>query len=143
MKNRLKIRFFQILLLICMVLSLASIAQAGSSMEHHHHGTITSPFDKVDVEKPLHCILNRHLHGQSAYCPHQNQAGKAGYTELRPDCETHSGSANFSTSISKDLSKKITSYYFTPSLFSWEIVLLADKEHENLPRSIDHPPQLT
>jgi hypothetical protein len=142
---RLKIRVFQIVFLVCMVLFLASVAQAGSS-QHHHHGNadVVSPFESVNKGKPLHCILNMHQHFQNIPCPHQNQKGKKDYSEWRSDCGTNSGSANTSsTSLAKDLSKKTEFNSFTPFLLSSNMSLAADEKHKNLPRSIDHPPQLS
>jgi hypothetical protein len=124
-----------------MVLFLTSVAQAGSS-HHHEKADVVSPFDKTG--KPVHCILNNHQHLQNIDCPHQKLDGKSKQQEFRPDCKTQPGSANSSSSsYAKELSKKLAYSSVTPNLFSWKIDLLADKEQNNLPRLIDHPPQFS
>ena len=146
MKNRLKIRFFQTLLLVCMVFSLASVAQAGSSLKHHHHGKtdIVSPFEKINMEKPLYCILNMHRHFQNTDCPHQKQGEKNdSQATFRPDCPSSSGSGgNSSVSFANDLFKIETYFVLSQSQFSSKIDLLVSFINQNVPRLIDHPPQL-
>jgi hypothetical protein len=142
MRHRLKIKFLQAILLVCAVLLLASVTQAGTS--HHHHSeepSVESPFDKVNKGKPLHCILNMHQHFQNIPCPHQDE--KAQNSELRSDCGTNSGSANSSSSSStSDLLKKMTDVVIIPGLLASKIGLLTDNDLQSLPRAIDHPPQL-
>ena len=139
MSCRFKIRLFSILLLVCMVLFMASVAQAGSSHQHHHgKSNAVSPFNKA--EKPLYCILNMHQHSRNIPCPHEK--GVVTGSELRPDCGTHSGSSSSSSnSIAKDLSK-ITSYLtFSPILVSQKIGILPYENQQKLLQLIDHPPQ--
>jgi hypothetical protein len=142
MNFRFKIKFFQAILLVCAVLFLASVAQAGTS--HHHHSEksdVISPFDNINEEKPLHCILNLHQHFQNIPCPHQDE--KPGNSELRSDCGTHSGSANSSSpSSTSDILKKTTDVVIIPDLLVSKIGLLADNNLQGLPRATDHPPQL-
>lgn len=142
MSSSLKFKLFQVFFLVCVILSMASVVQAGSI--HHHHGKpdVISPFEKVG--KPLHCILNKHRHFQNAPCPHLNQKGKAGHSEFRADCGTQSGSANSSnSSFVKDLAKKAPHHIFTLNLHSWKVDLFVDEKLQKLPRLIDHPPQYT
>jgi hypothetical protein len=143
MKNRSKIRFFQFFLLVCMIFFVASVAQAGSSHQHHHGNTdVVSPFDKINKGAPLHCVLNLHLENGSAHCPHKNQDDN--YYEFRPDCGTHSGSANSSGNSLAKSSSQMTFYYETlPALSSWQLGLVPNEKLQKLPRFIDHPPQLT
>ena len=144
MSCRFKIKLFSILLLVCMVLFMASVAQAGPS--HHHHGNsdVVSPFNKIDTGKPLHCVLNLHLQNGNVPCPHENWDGKNNFYELRPDCGTHSGPVNSANnSIAKNLSKITSHNSVSPTLFSWMIDLMPDEKLQKLPRYIEHPPQLS
>ena len=43
-------------------------ASSHSKHEMHDHGVV-SPFDKKQVGKPLHCLLNNHSF-KDAFCPH-------------------------------------------------------------------------
>lgn len=146
MNFRLKIRFFQMFLLLAVVLVWASVAQADPS--HHHHGkavakaSVVSPFDQLDNWKPLHCILNMHEHFQNIPCPHKDGSGKSDQTEFRSDCGSHPGSANSSTSsFTKNLFKNATYNGFLPLQFSSAIKLSYSDKSQNHSRSIDHPPQ--
>jgi hypothetical protein len=146
MRSPLKIRFFQFLLLVCAVVLLASVAQAESSLKHHHHGEVelVSPFDKAGLEKPLHCVLNLHQHFQTLFCPHQRQEGKSNNLIFRADCGTHSGSANSSNVLFVQKHFKTTSsYQMAPTLFSRGLATLIGFKLQSLPRAIDLPPQLT
>jgi hypothetical protein len=145
MDCRLKIRFFQALLVVFMVLLVASLAQAGSSHHQHHENIdVVSPFAKINKGNSLHCILNMHTHFQNIPCPHQDQSKGSKYQEFRADCGTHSGSANSSSnSITKDLSKMASYFSAAPLLLASQISLLTDARYHYLPGSIDHPPQRT
>ncbi len=144
MLSLLKVRLLQFLLLVSMVIFLAPVAQAGATMDHHHHEEVISPFDKTSIEKPLHCALKQHHHFQSLFCPHQKKNMKSDNVEFRPDCGPQSGSASSANSgFAKELSKIAFSYGVAPSLFSSELHWLANAKLQNLPRAIDFPPQLT
>jgi hypothetical protein len=143
MSSPLKIKLFQVFFLVCVILFLASVAQAGST-HHHHQGKpdVISPFEKVG--EPLHCILNMHRHFQNTPCPHQNQKDKAGYSEFRADCGTQSGSANSSnSSFVKDLAKKSPDHVFTLNLHFSKVGSFVNEKLQKLSRPIDHPPQYT
>lgn len=144
MANRLKISAFQLLLAIGITLLLVSVAQAGQSHHHQSHSDVVSPFDKVSNDKPLHCILNLHLQGESHHCPHSNQGDKNNSTELRADCGTHSGTTNSSSaSLLKDASKIATYFSLELSQKSWKIDLVSGLKHLNISRSIEHPPHIS
>ena len=145
MGSRIKIRFFQCLLLVCAVVLFTSVAQAGVNMGHQHaHSKVeaVSPFEKTSVDKPLHCILNLHEHFQRNFCPHQKR-GANDNAELRADCGGTSSSAiPANASFAKEFSSK-TINYGAPSLFVWWVDLPINNKLLNLPRAIDLPPQLT
>ena len=141
MSSPLKIKLFQVFFLVCVILFLASVAQAGST-HHHHQGKpdVISPFEKVG--EPLHCILNLHEHFQRNFCPHQKR-GANDNAELRADCGGTSSSAiPANASFAKEFSSK-TINYGAPSLFVWWVDLPINNKLLNLPRAIDLPPQLT
>jgi hypothetical protein len=141
MNFRPKIRIFQALLVLGAIFFTASMAQAGSS--HQHHADAVSPFDKVNMEKPLHCILNMHEHFQNIPCTHQSRGDKSDFQEFRPDCGTHSGSpASSSPLVAKDLFKNLMHEDFMLLQISSKLEHSSGYKKQNHSRSIDHPPQL-
>lgn len=141
MRCSLKIRIFQIMLLVSVIFFAASVAQAGSL--HHHHADAVSPFDKIHKDKPLHCILNLHEHFQNKPCPHKGRDWKNVDQVLRADCGSSPDTANFSSSsFAKNLFENAAHDDFMPLQFSSKIKIFFSYKSQHLPRSIDHPPQL-
>lgn len=138
---RLKIIFFQILLLMGVAFIGTSLAQAGPSHDHHGKTDVASPFEQLDNGKSLHCVLNLHEHFQNIPCPHKGKGGKHEQTEFRPDCGDQPGSANSSnSSFAKNLFKNATHYDLMPVQLSSTIKFSFDHINQHHPRSIDHPP---
>jgi len=141
MDFRPKIRIFQAFLMLGAFFFLASVAQAGSS--HHHHADAVSPFDKIQKNDPLHCVLSMHQHLLNTPCPHKDRSGKKAGQMIRSECGSSSGTANASgASITKNLFKDINYDGFFPLQFYSRIKPPTNILSQNYPRSIDHPPQL-
>ena len=122
------------------VIFAASAAQAGSS--HHHHADAVSPFDKIQIIKPLHCVLNMHQHLLNTPCPHKDQNEKNTGQVIRSECGSSTGTANSSTSsVANNLFKDICQDGFIPLQFYSRVKSPLDIMSQNYPRSIDHPPQ--
>ncbi|MBL7019877.1 MAG: hypothetical protein ISR86_04990 [Nitrospinaceae bacterium] len=135
-------RFFQILLLLAVAFYGTSVAQAGTSHDHHGKTDVASPFEQLDNGKPLHCVLNLHEHFQNIPCPHKGQGGINDQTEFRPDCGSQPGSANSSSSsFAKNIFKNATHYDLMPVQLSSAIKLSFVHKNQHHPRLIDHPPQ--
>ncbi len=142
MDFRLKTRCFQVLFLVTVALLWASLAYAGPS-HHHHHADVVSPFDKLDSVKPLHCVLNMHQHTHNKPCPHKVHGEAKDYYEFRADCGSHKDSANSSSSsLGFDFYKDNKQVVLIPIQLSEKLESFVYFEKQNLPRSIDHPPQL-
>ena len=123
-----------------MVIFAASAAQAGSS--HHHHADAVSPFDEIQIIKPLHCVLNMHQHLLNTPCPHKDQNEKNAGQVIRSECGSSTGTANSAgSSRAKNLFKDINQDGFFSLQFYSRIKLHSDILSQNYPRSIDHPPQ--
>lgn len=137
-----KIFFLRGTLVLSVVFLLASFAQAsGSHHSHHHQAKVVSPFDKVSADKPLHCLLNAHRHQIKQDCPHKENHSKS--VEFRTDCGSHPGASHQKGfSFGSDLSQ-VTQDEFIHHLASHSFYLLIDTEVCLLPRSIEHPPQLS
>ncbi len=140
MRRFTKIFCLQGALILAAVIMLASFAQASGS--HHSHHQVVSPFDKVSADKPLHCLLNAHLHQIKQDCPHEGNHSKS--AEFRADCGSHPGASHSKGfSFGSDFSKFAQSYEFTHHLASYSFYVVIDDEVRLLPRSIEHPPQLS
>ncbi len=142
MKRSTKIICLQGVLVLAAVFLLVSFAQASGSHHSHHQAKVVSPFDKTSTDKPLHCLLDAHLHQDKQHCPHKENHTKS--TELRADCGTHSGASNsqgfsFGSNFPQftqndELIHHQVSFSFYPNL---------DDEVRLLPRSIEYPPQIS
>ena len=140
MRRFTKIFCLQIALVFAVVFLLASFAQASGS--HHSHQQVVSPFDKVSADKPLHCLLNAHLHQIKQDCPHQESHSKS--AEFRADCGSHpGGSHQKGFSFGSDLQQFTQSDAFTHHLESHSFYPHIDYKVRLFPRSIEHPPQLS
>ncbi len=145
MRNLVKVRGLQFALILGAVFLLSSYSQASQNHDHSHHIQVVSPFDKVTSEKPLYCLLNAHLHRSALDCPHKvNGPKKSRPLELRADCGSHPGTSHSSgISFGSDLPQntdneeflhhRVAHYAYPPIL---------EKGH-SLPRTIEHPPQLS
>ena len=139
---RLKMWLFKAVFASCIALAMSSTVQAGMH-DHHNHSQI-SPFEKVKVMKPLHCLLKMHQHFQGNDCPHHNKGFKRKGLELRSDCGPDSDSAKASSSsFLKNLSGLSLSLNFENVSSSWNVFQKEINQLQNLPRSIDHPPHIS
>jgi hypothetical protein len=142
MRRFTKIFCLQGALVLVAVFMLASFAQASGSHHSHHQAEVVSPFDKVGSDKPLHCLLNAHLHQAQQDCPHQEKHSKS--AEFRADCGSHPGASHSKGfSFGSDFSQFAQSGEFTYLLASYSFYVVIDDEVRLLPRSIEHPPQLS
>jgi len=129
-------------LVLAVVFLLASFAQASGSHHSHHQAKVVSPFDKVSADKPLHCLLNAHLHQIQLDCPHKENHSKS--AEFRVDCGSHPGASHSKgSSFGSDLPQFTQSDEFIHNLASHSFYLLFDYKARLFPRSIEHPPQLS
>ncbi|MFT4577880.1 MAG: hypothetical protein ACI8PD_000972 [Nitrospinales bacterium] len=139
MRRFTKIFCLQIALVFAVVFLLASFAQASGN--HHSHHQIVSPFDKVSADKPLHCLLNAHLHQIKQDCPHQKNHSKS--AEFRADCGSHPGASHQKGfSFGNDLSQ-LAQDEFIHHLALHSFYPLIDYKVRLFPLSIEHPPQLS
>ncbi len=137
-----KIFCLQGALVLAVVFLLASFAQASGSHHSHHQAKVVSPFDKVSADKPLHCLLNAHLHQSKQDCPHKENHSKS--AEFRADCGSHPGAPNSQGfSFGNDLPQFTESDAFTHNLASHSFDLAIDYKVCLFPHSIEHPPQLS
>ncbi len=137
-----KIFCLQGALVLAVVFLLASFAQASGSHHSHHQAKVVSPFNKVSADKPLHCLLNAHLHQAKQDCPHKENHSKS--AEFRSDCGSHPGASNSQgISFGSDLPQFAQNDELIPHLASYSFYPPLDDEARFLPRSIEHPPQLS
>jgi hypothetical protein len=142
MRRFTKIFCLQGALVLAAVFFLASFAQASGGHHSHHQAKLVSPFDKVSADKPLHCLLNAHLHQTKQDCPHEGNHSKS--AEFRADCGSHPGASHSKGfSFGSELSQLVQSDEFIHHLTSYSFYVLIDDEVRLLPRSIEHPPQLS
>ena len=132
------------MLILSVVLFLATFAQASPGHSSHHHSTdVVSPFDKVSSDKPLHCLLNAHLHQKKQACPHKGNHSKNNKSaELRVDCGSSpvgSGGASFGS----DLPQFASNIEFFHHLSSEFTIHLTNDKIRLLSISIEYPPQLS
>ena len=134
-----KIFHLQIALVFAVVFLLVSFAQASGN--HHSHHQIVFPFDKLSADKPLHCLLNAHLHQIKQDCPHQKSYSKS--AKFRADCGSHRGASHQKGfSFGSDLSQ-LSQDEFIHRLASYSLYPLRDYKVRIFPHSIEHPPQLS
>jgi hypothetical protein len=142
MRRFTKIFCLQGTLVLAVVFLLASFAQASDSHHSHHQAKIVSPFDKVNSDKPLHCLLNAHLHQGQQDCPHKENHSKS--AEFRADCGSHPGASHSKGfSSGNDLPQFAESDVFIHNLVSHSFYLPIDYKVRLFPHSIEHPPQLS
>jgi hypothetical protein len=142
MRRFTKIFCLQGALVLAVVFLLASFAQASGSHHSHHQAKVVSPFDKVSADKPLHCLLNAHLHQAKQDCPHKENHSKS--AEFRADCGSHPGASHSKGfSFGSDLPQLAESDAFTHNLASHSFYLPIGYKVRLFPHSIEHPPQLS
>ena len=130
----------QVVPALAVVFLLVSFAQASGS--HYSHQQVVSPFDKVSADKPLHCLLNAHLHQTKRDCPHK--ANSSNSAELRADCGSHSGATNSKGfSFGSDIFQFSQIEEFTHSIESHPFYFYMGFKVSLSPHSIEHPPQLS
>jgi len=143
MQRFIKISVLQGMLVLAALLCLASFAQAS---QHHHsqkRTKIVSPFDKASSNKPLHCLLNSHLHKANQECPHEaNSSEKSMATELRADCGSNPANSD-GISFGNDLPQYIKNEEFVHHLISLALIPLKIEKTRLFPYSIKRPPQLS
>ena len=127
-------------LALAVVFLLVSFAQASDTNLSHQQ--VVSPFGKVSTDKPLHCLLNSHLHQINQDCPHKANNSKS--VELRAGCGSYPGATNSKGfSFGSDISQFSQVEEFTHSIESHSFYLHIVSKVRLFPRSIEHPPQLS
>ena len=143
MQRFIKISVLQGLLVLATLLYLASFAQANQGHHSHKRTKIVSPFDKATLNKPLHCVLNSHLHKVNQECPHKaNHSKKSMATELRADCGSNPVNSD-GISFGNDLPQYIKNEEFAHHLVSLALIPLKIEKTRLFPHSIERPPQLS
>jgi len=144
MQRFIKISVLQGLLILATLLCLASFAQASQDHHSHKRTKIVSPFDKVTSNKPLHCLLNSHLHKTNQECPHKavNHSKKSMATELRADCGSNPVNSD-GISFGNDLPQYIKNEEFVHHLVPLALIPLRIERVRLFPHSIERPPQLS
>ena len=143
MQRFIKISVLQGLLILATLLYLASFAQASQGHHSHERTKIVSPFDKVTSNKPLHCLLNSHLHKVNQECPHKaNHSKKSMATELRAECGSNPVNSD-GISFGNDLPQYIKNEEFVHHLVSLALIPLKIEKTRLFPHSIERPPQLS
>ncbi len=138
-----KISFLQGVLVLVAIFAYASFAQASPGHHSHHKTKVVSPFDKVNSDKPLHCLLNSHLHQSNQDCPHKaNHSTKNKSAKLSADCGSKTGNSE-GISFGYDLPQFSQSDEFSHHLISQFLISQATCKIRSLPRSFEHPPQLS
>ena len=143
MQRFIKISVLLGLLVLAALLCLASFVQASQDHHSHKQAKIVSPFDKVSSNKPLHCLLNSHLHKVNQECPHKaNHSKKSMATELRADCGSNPVNSD-GISFGNDLPQYIKNEEFVHHLVSLILIPLKIEKTRLFPHSIERPPQLS
>ena len=143
MQRFIKISVLQGLLILATLLCLASFAQASQGHHSHKRTKIVSPFDKVTSNKPLHCLLNSHLHKAGQECPHKaNHSEKSMATGLRADCGSNPVNSD-GISFGNDLPQYIQNDEIVHHLVPLALIPLKIERARLLPHSIERPPQLS
>jgi len=138
-----KILCLQGILVLGAVFLLVSFAQASVGHHGHHQTKVVSPFDKVNSDKPLHCLLNAHLHKIKEKCPHKSNHSDHGKSaELRADCHSNPINSDGMT-FGGDLLKYTNNDEFTHHLISQFLFPQTSDKIRSLPGSFEHPPQLS
>jgi len=138
-----KISVLRGLLILAALLCFASFAQASQHHHSHKRTKIVSPFDKVSLNKPLHCLLNSHLHKANQECPHKaNHSKKSMATELRADCGSNPVNSD-GISFGNDLPQYIKNEEFVHHLVSLVLIPLKIEKTRLFPHFIERPPQLS
>ncbi|MEK9629142.1 MAG: hypothetical protein VW455_08970 [Nitrospinota bacterium] len=144
MNRVIKISILQTVMILASVFLFIGIAQAGSGHHSHHQMEVVSPFDKVSADKPLHCLLNSHLHKVNQDCPHKLQHSKNSLsTELRADCGPSIPNSNGVSFGGVDFPQNSDTDEFEHKLISKRITPLLSEKLLSLPDSFEHPPQLS
>ena len=144
MQRFIKISFLQGLLVLATLLCLASFAQASQGHHSHQPAKIVSPFDKATSNKPLHCLLNSHLHKTNQECPHKavNHSKKSMATGLRADCGSNPVNSD-GISFGNDLPQYIQNDEIVHHLVPLALIPLRIERVRLFPHSIERPPQLS
>lgn len=145
MRRVIKISVLLGMLVLAAVFFFASFAQAdpGRHSHPHHQTKAVSPFDKVSSDKPLHCLLNAHLHKTKEECPHNSSHPDKGKSaEFRADCGSNPINSEGS-SFGGDLLKHTNTDGFTYNLDYKFLIPQTNDKISLLPRSFEHPPQLS
>ena len=143
MQRFMKFLVLQGVLVLATVLCIMSFAQASQSHHSHHQAKIVSPFDKVSLNQPLHCLLNSHLHKVNQECPHKaNHSKKSMATELRAECGSNPVNSD-GISFGNDLPQYIKNEEFVHHLVSLALIPLKIEKTRLFPHSIERPPQLS
>jgi len=137
---------FRIIILTTLLVGFigASNVMAGA---HHHEGNhkghdsgISSPFDKEQKGKSLHCLLNNHKHGVK-FCPHSNKPVKGEGHRLSADCGGKSTGTLPSVSFHKDNIDN-TSFIAGVSNISFRLTAELFSPAQQLLNSQDPPPEV-
>ncbi len=138
-----KILCLQGVLVLGAVFLFASFSQASEGHHSHHHNKTVSPFDKVNSDKPLHCLLNAHLHKTKEACPHNsNHSNKGKSTELRVDCGSNPVNSE-GISFGSDFPQYTQSDEFNHHLVIQAVPPLVEGDISIFYHSIERPPQLS
>ncbi len=144
MRKLTKIISLQAVLVLAAVFFFAAFAQASQSHHSHHSAKIVSPFEKrASADKPLHCLLNAHLHKSNEDCPHTSNHSKHGKsTELRADCGSNPVNSD-GISFGNDLPQYTQSDEIIHHLVFQFLFPLTAEKARLFPHSIERPPQLS
>ena len=143
MQRFIKISVLQGLLILATLLCLASFAQASQGHHSHKRTKIVSPFDKATLNKPLHCVLNSHLHKVNQECPHKaNHSKKSMATELRADCGSNPVNSD-GISFGNDLPQYTQNDEFAHHLVLLALIPSRIERARLFAHSIERPPQLS
>lgn len=145
MGRLLKIPILQGVLIFSIVFLLAGFAQAdpGNHAHPHHQAIKASPFDKLNSDKPLHCLLNAHLHNPNQNCPHKaNRSKKSKSAELRADCGSSPAKSD-GISFANDLPGNTQTDEFLHHLAPEPLIPQTTPKVRLFPHSIERPPQLS
>ncbi len=95
--------FQRLIILLTFLFALIGASNVFANTHHHHNGAgeseLTSPFEKKQEGKSLHCLLNDHH--RDGFCPHNSLDGAA-TQKLSVECHGKEAGTLPSTSFQTD-----------------------------------------
>jgi len=114
--------FQRLIILLTFLFALMGASNTFAGTHHHHNGAVeselTSPFDKKQEAKSLHCLLNNHH--RDGFCPHTGlPLDRSATQKISVECHGKEAGTLPSTSFQND--------YFQNNVFVSDIRCLSSE----------------